>query len=507
MKRTRTQTIVAATALGLLLLPGLVLGRIVTRDEARNIASNYIELVVAATGSWGEAPAASVGGIEELRRGDRLLGYWCHVAPAGHVVVSVHDALAPVKASSEMWDGDPACAADIVDVIAWKIEQEHLFIEERVGPVETAPTEAVAALCEIDYRGARATLARDAGDFRRSEMLSGALLDYQSGGVMLSTIWDQIDPYNLYMPATNACSAAYDDRCAAGCVAIAAAQIMKYWCWPPVGYGVPYENNYYEWTLMPDHLTPSSPHNQIEATALLILHAGMACDMDYCHDGGCASSAYHADMRLAYIANFRFNSGTFLWDRTSLPSSAWFDLIRLNLDQNMPLQYGIPDHSIVCDGWRIVSDIKQYHMNYGWAGGLGSGDCWAPYQSTGSNTWFTLDALPCTNLAEEDCIAALKPWGSLDETLAGTYMAYADFPYRYVNVDTGGENAVFESGQLIQALPGRTIRCTSAGTGAVRFYGTTGLHTRLYTRGDTSKGVKITGGCVALYGGGGVLIH
>ena len=173
----------------------------------------------------------------------------------------------------------------------------------------------------------------------------------------------------------------------------------------------------------------------------------------------------------------------------------------------MPLQYGIPDHSIVCDGWRIVSDIRQYHMNYGWGGWLGQGSCWDPYIGIGSNTWFTLDALPCPDLTKENCIAYVKPMGSLGATLSGTYAAYAAFPYRYVNVDTGGESAVFQAGQLVQALPGRRIRCTSAGTGAVRFYGAAGLHTRLFTRGDTSKGVKITCGCVALYGGGGVLIH
>jgi hypothetical protein len=182
-------------------------------------------------------------------------------------------------------------------------------------------------------------------------------------------------------------------------------------------------------------------------------------------------------------------------------------MIRDNLNANMPLQYGIPDHSIVCDGWRIVSGFKQYHMNYGWGNWLGQGSCWDPYIGIGSNTWFTLDALPCTALADEDAIAYIKPFGSLGASLSGTYTAYAEFPYRYVNVDTGGESAVFQAGQLIQSLPERTIRCTGVGGGGVKFYGSPALHTRLFTRGDTSKGIKITSGCVALYGGGAVRIH
>ncbi len=500
--------LVAAIALTVLIWPSGVRAQIVTRDQAQIVAENYIDLIVGSTGSWGDSFMASVGDIEELRRGERLLGYWCHVEPTGHIVVSLHRALAPVKASSETWDGDPSCSADIVDVIKYKIEQEHDFIEARVGPVEAAPVEVVRQLCEISYRRAWDVLARDAADFERSPELTSALTNYEEGTVLLSTIWNQTDPYNLYMPATGACSAGYDGRCAAGCVAIAAAQIMKHWAWPPYGYGVPYQNNYYEWTLMPDDLTPTSPGDQIEATALLILHAGMACNMDYCQDGGCASSAFHEDMLNAYIGNFRFTGFAFILERSSYSSDGWFDLIRNNLNANMPLQYGIPDHSIVCDGWRIVSDIKQYHMNYGWGGWLGSDSCWDPYVGIGSNTWFTLDALPCPDLSKEDVIAFIKPAGSLDTILSGTYVAQSVFPYRYVNVDTGGESAVFQAGQLIQSLPGRRIRCTSAvGGGGIKFYGSPSLHTRIFTRGDTSKGVKITNGAVVLYGGGGVLIH
>lgn len=504
MKRTRIYRLFAATALAVLILSAPGAARIVTRDEARNIAENYIALIVEATGGWGETTSASVGDIEELRRGERLLGYWCHIEPAGHIVVSLHDELAPVKASSETWDGDPSCEGDMFDVIKIKIEQEHDYIEARIGPVETAPPGSVADLCEIDYRDDRDLLSRDPEDFERSPMLTGALADYQEGGVMLTASWNQTDPYNLFMPATSACTPAYDGRCAAGCVAIAAGQIMKYWDWPPFGVGTPYDD-YYDWTLMPDQLTPSSPYQQIDETALFIVEIGQACNMNYCKDGECGSSAQHEDMRTAFMVNFRFSGGTFILQRTAYSSEAWFDMIRNNLNLNMPLQYGVPDHSIVCDGWRIISDIRQYHMNYGWGGWPGGDPCWNTY--TSSNVWFTLDALPCTEMAAEEVFANLKPAGSLGATLSGTYAPYSGFPYHYVNVDTGGESAVFQAGQLIQSLPGLRIRCTSVGGGAVKFYGSPALHTRLFTRGDTSKGVKIVSGCVALYGGGAARIY
>lgn len=494
----------AVVALVVLVSPALIRGQVVTRDQAETIAENYITLVIESAGSWGGSPKASVGSVEELRRGDRLLGYWCHIEPDGHVVVSLHEALAPVKASSETWDNDPGCNSDMVDVIKYKIEQEHNYIVESIGPVKTAPVDEVLQLCDINYRKTWELLAEDADDFRQSGELAGAMTNYQEGGVMLSTSWNQTDPYNLFMPATSACPPAYDGRCAAGCVAIAAGQIMAYWDWPPYGYGVPYDD-YYDWTLIPDRLTPSSPYQQIDETALFIVEIGQACNMHYCLDGGCASSAFHDNMRSAFMVNFRFAGTAYILDRNSYSSDGWFNLIRDNLNLNMPLQYGVPDHSIVCDGWRIVSDTKQYHMNYGWGGSPGGDSCWNPYSD--SNTWFTLDALPCTEMALEEVIANLKPAGCLNSSLSGTYEPYSGFPYRYVNLDTGGESATFQSGQLIQSLPGLTIRCTSTGSGAVKFYGSPSLHTRLFTRGDTSNGVKITNGCVALYGGGGVLMY
>jgi hypothetical protein len=147
-------------------------------------------------------------------------------------------------------------------------------------------------------------------------------------------------------------------------------------------------------------------------------------------------------------------------------------------------------------------------MNYGWANYVPDDEaCWAPYLGIGSNSWFTLDGLPCADLSVENVIAFLYPAVSLNQPLSGTYAPDPAFPWRYVNVDTGGESAVFQAGQMIQSLPDKIIRCTSAGSGAVKFYGAPAHHTRLFTRGDWTKGIKITNGGLALYGGGAVVFH
>ncbi|HER42904.1 MAG TPA: hypothetical protein ENO08_00400 [Candidatus Eisenbacteria bacterium] len=481
--------------------------QIVTPDEARVVATNWIAGVVAATGAWGGSSAASVGEVEEIRRGGRLLGYWCHIEPVGHVVVSFRRELSPVKASSETWDGDPACDADIVDVIKLKIEQEHDYIESRLGPIEAASSSDIEALLERSSRDEWAVLSLLPGEFRSALAASAVLADYQEGMVLLTTNWHQGDPYNLHMPSnTSDCNEFFDYRCAVGCVAIAAAQIMKYWNWPPYGEGSPYDD-YYDWTNMPDELTPLSPQPQIAATSVLVAEVGQACQMIYCNHG-CASSAVIENMLPAYKDNFRFSQLALIMTRTNYSSESWYGLIQTNINWNSPLHYRIPDHQLVCDGWRIVSTIRQYHMNYGWANYVPDDkECWTPYLGIGSNTWFTLDVMPCAVLSEERMIGYLIPSVSLNNSLSGTYAAEPAFPWRYINMETAGESAVFAAGQMIQSLPGMRVRCTSTTGGSVRFYGSEGLHTRIFARGEWTKGVKITAGGIALYGPAAMVVY
>ncbi len=104
-------------------------------------------------------------------------------------------------------------------------------------------------------------------------------------------------------------------------------------------------------------------------------------------------------------------------------------------------------------------------------------------------------------------IVALVPDESLPSTLAMTYGNNPAFPYRYLPLDTQGTSTTFSEGQLIQFLHGIVLRCTSTTGGAIRIYGTPALHTRLFTRGDQTKGVRIENGAIALYGGGAVTLY
>jgi len=132
-------------------------------------------------------------------------------------------------------------------------------------------------------------------------------------------------------------------------------------------------------------------------------------------------------------------------------------------------------------------------------GGPSSRPCWTP--TGNSNTWYTLDALPC--FYDNLMLRNIKPNGAVGSNLALMYQHWP-FPYRYFDRDASGTNSVFQPGQLLQTLPGITITGNGSGSGMyVSFLGSPSPRpTKIYTNGDPSKGVEITNGSIRLSNGG-----
>ena len=503
----RSILIFSAVTLAALMCALPVESQIVTPEGARSVAENWISMITALRGDWGGAPAAIVDGIEELRRDGKLLGYWCHVEPEGHIVVSLLRGLPPVTAYSATWDGDPACDADIVDIIKSRITTVHEFIEVEIGPVETVSAGDIDRIAEFSLLDEWDQLGADPERSPYRPELNSILTNYQQHEIMMSTKWGQSHPYNLFCPSDPVCTdPRYNGRCAAGCVAVGAAQIMKYWCWPPYGSEYPFDDPY-NWTLMPDSIGPAYPQDQIDAVANLIREVGHGCLMNYCSDGGCSSGAYHGDMVNAFENYFRFDPDLHLLNREDYDDVEWFELIKEQLNVNRPLQISIEyrgegGHSIVCDGYHHFGEYRIYHMNYGWGGNISADGCWDGF--TTSNTWFVVYGLPCS--VERNMIAGVQPDVSLNALLAPVYGNNPSFPYRYVNVDAIGNGVTFSAGQLIQFLPGTIIRGISSSV-AIKIYGSPTLHTRLFTRGDITKGIRIENGGMTLKGGGAVMLY
>lgn len=217
-------------------------------------------------------------------------------------------------------------------------------------------------------------------------------------GPLLSTEWNQgiqngYNVFNLYTPNGWPC----------GCVALAMAEILKYYHWPPVGTG---SHSYYEdgryhyanfagttylWDLMLNSYWGNSRFANRDAAGTLAYHCGIAVDMDYGLYGSVASTS---DVANALYDYFR-HSGSY----ASRSNSNFYSYLYSNITNYRPTQLAIKSssgvgHSIVVDGVRHNSGgTKYYHLVMGWSG---MGDGWYDITQnfvSGGATWSSLTGL------------------------------------------------------------------------------------------------------------------
>jgi len=484
MKKLRNTILVA-----LLLVIGLTIplrAEKATVNDALTVANNWISLILEKKGAWADANTAYVEDIQEFKRGRRTLGYFCRVWPKGYIVLSLHKQLAPVKAYSATCDLDPESQEGMTDLIKNRMERILGRIDERVKKLKQTPDQVMATILDINYRDAWNELQVDTMSFQ--QMLDSDIepLNYQESQVLLSSSWHQHDPYNQDCPPPPPEDDCTEARCVVGCVATAGAQIMRYWNWPPYGVGYPYDD-YYDWPNMPDRATGTSSTEEINAVAELSHEVGIAVDMIYCSGDGCASGAYTYDMVGVFEDHYRYSMDCVKLDRGDYSAVDWFNLMKAEFNANRPVQYKIPGHSIVGDGWQEIGagPTRQYHMNYGW--------------DDGHTAWYTLDSITADPENDEYIVENIYPEQSLNSSLSVTpYMRVASFPYRYFNVDAAGTSATFEAGQYLQFLPDITVTCTGTTGGSVRFDGSSTYNTILFSNGDRTKGARIYNGTIKM---------
>lgn len=449
--------------------------KVVSKNEALQAANNWITLIINKKGDWGGSDTAVVEDIRELKRMGKTIGYFSEVSPRGFIIVSLRKELAPIKAYSSENDLDPDVNKGMANLIKEKMAQIINEIEQRLGPLDTIRSRDLRNILEINYSSAWDELIGSRGEKTPEVFQSDVgLLNYQEGDILLTSSWHQSAPYNDQTPAGATCA-----HTLVGCVATAGAQIMRHWNWPPYGVGTTY-NDTYDWPNMLDRATTASSAAERAAVAELNHEVGVAVGMNY----GCdASGAYTYDMEGVYENQYRYSTAAVRRNRNDYTATGWFDRLKLQFNANRPVQYRLVGHSIVGDGWQEIgaTPTRQYHMNYGW--------------DDGHNTWWTLDALYLGGIDEEYIIENIYPAQATGSWISGTY-AKQSFPYRYFDRDATGYSATFESGQYLQFLPDITVTNTSATGGSFRFEGSGTLNTRLFTRGDTSTGVRIYNGAM-----------
>lgn len=192
--------------------------------------------------------------------------------------------------------------------------------------------------------------------------------------------WNQDAPFNKFCPWDSR----YNMTTPVGCVATAAAQIMKYYEYPEIGSGsksyvsssitvpisVNFEETTYDWRNMLDDYNGTYTEVQADATALISYHVGVGCSMDYDATG---SGAVPYDILKAFKQYFLYDKNIDYVDRTHYPEPDWIEVLKSELDNRRPMLYFGEGpgggHAFVCDGYD-ANDL--FHFNWGW-GGISNG--------------------------------------------------------------------------------------------------------------------------------------
>lgn len=312
-------------------------------DEALRIASNWMAQISA---------SSSVVSLETaLNPNQNTLADWyvINFTQGGFIIISADDIALPILGFNTTGSFETVGMPDNLD---WFVNEYHVqFTQIRAQNIsETHP----------DWQAVRNN------DFN-------GFLPNRPVAPLIQTTWDQGSPYNSLCPVD---AQGPGGHVYAGCGATAMGQIMKFWQYPTQGTGShtythatygPLTANFgattYNFSSMPNQLnwTPNT------AISTLLLHCGIAVDMDYGPD---ASGSSASATRGAFINYFNYETTAQTLYKSSYTSTVWDSKIKNELDQGRPVFYFGQDtanggHAFVCDGYQ---GTNFFHMNWGWSG-------------------------------------------------------------------------------------------------------------------------------------------
>lgn len=199
---------------------------------------------------------------------------------------------------------------------------------------------------------------------------------------LVTTRWNQGEPYNLLCPYDSSVGV----TCPTGCAATSMAQLINYHEWPVQGKGtksynssygrltVDFSKSVYDWANMKDcyesyydsdnNIINEWNDTEANAVAKLMYDCGVALEMGY---GPYSSGAADTEMPLALCNYFNYHADLITRDGHTVDE--FLARIKEELDNSRPLVFNGQGsgggHSYIVDGY----DSNNYlHVNWGWGG-------------------------------------------------------------------------------------------------------------------------------------------
>ena len=414
-----------------------------TVGEMDLVSQNWLTRVVAIKGNWAGGASPSISDAIDILESNQLLAKIYRVEPKGYVIVPVIKELPPVKMYSDEEYLTPEKEAALIEFVTDNLSEKYEVYRHYFGSLDNPQAALTKGAFGGSNKEAWAAYTLPPKEFKAN--MTALKGDTKDAGPLLTSHWDQREPYNDYCPMGDG------GRVVVGCVATAAAQILYYWQWPPSGFGdhtytwsgdqscggsTPSEDLYadfsdpYDWANMVDSCGTGCTPEQSAALAELNYETGVAFNMNY---GACGSGASVLTALVAFPNYFRYKYDINQVNRSDYSIVGWYNTLADEIDAGRPIQYRINKHSIVCDGYRYFDSQFQYHMNYGWTNG-------------DFNAWYVLDSLYCSWLPDSLCPA--------------------DEEYAIVNIEPLNEPVLYVEGQSLDdssgdgdnhADPGETV--------------------------------------------------
>jgi len=377
-----------------------VFAKMVDTTTAHQVGINYYYEAYAFKHSIPyETLKASIHHVEFSADGKPLL-YYVNIEPKGYLIISGDDRAYPVLSynTTETWNDEawyklPPVALEIINGYA---QQMEVIIQEN-----GVQSDEIKELWEkyLDIEKGSQIITRASGELE----------------VLGNLHWSQDTLYNAMCPQTGGIHPpgldGYDDKCPAGCVAVAMTQIMKYWEWPENGEGshsyvdppnaagntpcdqadpsygeqaADFSVANYNWSNMPNTVNTTN-----DDVAQIIRHAGVAANMDYSY---CGSGTNINNTRNALVNHFRYTPNATVLSKTA--DISWFNwekMIKAEVEAMRPVYYrgslaNGGGHALAIWAYEEVSSYFKFKFNWGWGG-------------THNNTWYTL-----RNISGEDLI-------------------------------------------------------------------------------------------------------
>jgi len=371
---------------------GSAFGAPITQDQAFRAAKTFITLTyptfnsgtVKTTRMSGKS-ARAVQGVRPLVEAGQAIGYIADLDGTGYVLLSTDDEAPPVKCHTEAGSFDrlpPGFLAVLKSELA-----EDLFVLAQMKTAKGVATQT-SKRSPIDYTAQWEALLNPLPPTQQYAQSKAS-----ANTVLLTTEWNQRDPYNHDCPTA---SGGPDGRAPAGCVNVALAQILRFWEHPEA---VMSNHEYrddegsctgthsisdegmgdYNWSDMRDSVFPTSSLDRRRAVGQLIFHIAVAMESNFESDVTGASSSDVPEVLREY---FNFTCGDFVGK--SSDSSEWFSKIRADIQADKPIYYvmrkpGSLGHALVCDGYSYNSN-KEIHLNFGWS-------------NESRNTWYNINSV------------------------------------------------------------------------------------------------------------------